>query len=283
MLRKPVAAGQFYLGTANRLRRQIEDSFLNERGPGWIPEVSYNPGDIKGCVVPHAGYQFSGPIAAHVYAALAEDGFPDGLVVVGPNHTGYGAHVALMTHGTWETPLGRVPVDEQRAEHLLGIGTHDHIAHLHEHSIEVQLPFLQYLHEDISFVPVCLAQQDYDTARELGAALAQLSDTVPIASSDFSHAGMGYGTTPPPGTPVKEWTEKQDQIALEAIQSLDAQHFLHTVEEHNVTMCGYGCVAAVMVAAKKSGATETHLLSYSTSCDVYPADSCVGYGALIFT
>jgi len=283
MIREPVAAGRFYAGTANQLRRQIEDAFLNERGPGWIPKISYKPGDIKGCVVPHAGYQFSGPIAAHAYSSLAEDGFPDGLVIVGPNHTGHGANIALMTHGYWETPLGRVPVDERRAEHLLEIGNHDHIAHLYEHSIEVQLPFLQYLHEDISFVPVCLAQQDYNTAMKLGEALAQLSNTVPIASSDFSHTGVGYGTTPSPGTSVKERTEKQDQIALKAIQSLDAQHFLHIVKEHNVTMCGYGCVAAVMIAAKKRGATEVQLLSYSTSCDVHPADSCVGYGALVFT
>ena len=283
MLREPVAAGRFYAGTANRLRSQIEDSFLSERGPGGIPKISYKPGNIKGCVVPHAGYQFSGPIAAHVYASLAKDGFPESFAIVGPNHTGYGANIALMTHGYWETPLGRVPIDAQRAEHLLGIGNQDYNAHLYEHSIEVQLPFLQYLSEDISFVPLCLAQQDYNTALKLGKALAQLSNIVPIASSDFSHTGIGYGTKPSRGTSAKEWTEKQDQIALKAIQSLDAQHFLHIVKKHNITMCGYGCVAAVMIAAKKSGATEVQLLRYSTSCDVYPADSCVGYGALVFT
>jgi AmmeMemoRadiSam system protein B len=282
MLRKPAVAGQFYAGTAGSLRRQIEESFLSERGPKKLPTVMPGPWDIKGCIVPHAGYPYSGPVAAHVYAALAQDGFPDGLVIVGPNHTSYGAPVALMKNGSWETPLGTVAVDERRAELLAGVATHDPMAHQYEHSIEVQLPFLQYLKQDFMFVPVCLARQSYDAAIKLGSAMAHLPHSVPIASSDFSHVGMGYGTAPPLDKPVHRWAEEQDRRAIDAIKSMDAQHFLQTVEEHSISMCGYGCVAAVMVAAQKRGASEAHLLCYSTSYDVYPADSCVGYGALLF-
>jgi AmmeMemoRadiSam system protein B len=282
MLRKPAAAGRFYAGTADQLRHQIEEAFLDARGPGMLPELVIRTGDIKGCVVPHAGYQFSGPVAAHVYASLAQDGFPEGLVIVGPNHTGYGAPVSVMVQGSWETPLGPVQIDEQRAVQLTEVGIPDTLAHQHEHSIEVQLPFLQYLTPHFSFVPVCLSLQNYDTANELGTALSRLPHTVPIASSDFSHAGSGYGTSPPRHLTVHQWAEEQDQKAIEAIQSLDVNRFIKTVEEHQISMCGYGCVAAVMIAAKRRGASEARLLQYSTSYDVYPADSCVGYGALIF-
>ncbi|HDS59773.1 MAG TPA: AmmeMemoRadiSam system protein B [Thermoplasmatales archaeon] len=282
MMRKPVAAGRFYSGSTRELRQQIEDCFLDQRGPGFLPEVAAGPGDIKGCVVPHAGYPFSGPMAAHVYAAVAQDGLPDTVVIVGPNHTGYGAPVALAAQATWTTPLGDVPVNREVENKLASVAHPDKIAHLYEHSIEVQLPFLQYLSRSFSLVPVCLARQDYETAAELGTALAELEDVLLIASTDFSHVGMGYGEMPPPGTSAKTWAEQQDKKALAALQSMDVRRFVNTVEEHGISMCGYGCVAAVMAAAKKRGAREARLLSYSTSCDVYPADSCVGYGALVF-
>lgn len=282
MMRKPAAAGRFYAGSARELRQQIEDCFLDQRGPGFLPEVTAGPGHIKGCVVPHAGYPFSGPVAAHVFAAVAEEGLPETVVIVGPNHTGYGAPVALAAQETWATPLGDVPVNRDMSEQLTSVAQTDTVAHLYEHSIEVQLPFLQYLFPRFSLVPVCLARQDYATATELGTALAELEDVLLIASTDFSHVGMGYGDMPPPGTSAKAWTEQQDKKALAALQSMDVRQFMETVEEQGISMCGYGCVAAVMTASQKRGAEEARLLSYSTSCDVYPADSCVGYGALVF-
>ncbi|MEA2055106.1 MAG: MEMO1 family protein [Candidatus Thermoplasmatota archaeon] len=282
MIRRPVAAGSFYEGNAEMLSKQIEKCFLDGRGPGKLPEIRKRKGKIKGCIVPHAGYVFSGPIAAHVYTEIAEDGFPDSFIIVGPNHTGYGLGVALMAEGEWETPLGNVKIDENVARKICGgIVDEDEMAHLYEHSIEVQLPFLQFLNPDFSFVPLCMGIQDYNTAIEVGERLAGAPDALLIASTDFSHVGTGYGQFSPAGIPVNEWASVQDKKAIDAIRSMDIRYFMETVENNNISMCGYGCVAAVMAAAKKLGARKARLLKYSTSYDVYPSDSCVGYGAIV--
>jgi len=283
MIRKAVAAGRFYEGNSTALKEQITECFLDERGPGIMPEIGAGEGRIKGYVVPHAGYVFSGAIAAHSYAELAKDGFSDKFIVVGPNHTGFGADVALMLEGEWETPLGLIPIDREIADNMVGgIVSDDAMAHLYEHSIEVQLPFLQFLSNDFSFVPVCMKMQDYETALLLGKKLADEKDAILIASSDFSHVGMDYGQLPPAGVGVNEWASMQDKKAIDAILSMDVKKFMEVVAANNISMCGYGCVAAVMVAAKKRGAKKARLLKYSTSYDVYPSESCVGYGAIVF-
>jgi len=281
MARKPVAAGRFYEASGDMLREQVRECFL--KGPGRLPEVRRGGGRIKACIVPHAGYIFSGHVAAHAYAEAAEAGLPDKFVIVGPNHTGYGAGVAVMARGEWETPLGIVEIDEDAAGKILGSGIaeEDETAHMYEHSIEVQIPFLQFLSSDFSFVPVCMGIQDYETAVELGSRLANVSDALLIASTDFSHVGVGYGQMPPAGMNVNEWASMQDKKAIDAILSMDVGHFMEVVGRNSISMCGYGCVAAVMEAAKKLGAKEARLLKYSTSYEVYPSDSCVGYGAII--
>ncbi len=281
MNRKPAAAGRFYESDAERLHEQIATCFTDERGPGRIPNVQHGRGDIKGIVVPHAGYPFSGPIAAHAYAALARDGMPDSYVILGPNHTGYGAPVAMMSQGAWDTPLGEVPLDRAMGEALADVADEGRVAHMHEHSIEVQLPFLQYLHDDITFLPVCLARQDHATAETLGAAIAGL-DAVPVASTDFSHAGMGYGQHPPREMEVQEWARQQDTKAIEAIQTMEPEGFIDTIKREKISMCGYGAVATVMHAALENGASSSELLAYGTSYEVHPASSCVGYAAMVF-
>jgi len=283
MIRRAVAAGRFYEGDEAALREQITECFLDERGPGLLPEIGVGEGRVKGCVVPHAGYVFSGAVAAHSYAEIAKDGFSDKFIIVGPNHTGLGSEVASMSEGEWETPLGAVPVDEEIAGRVVGgIVSDDAMAHLYEHSVEVQLPFLQFLRNDFSFVPVCMRMQDYETALKLGEKLAPERDALLIASTDFSHVGMDYGQIPPAGISVNEWASMQDKKAIDAILSMDVEKFMEVVALNNISMCGYGCVAAVMVAAKKRGAKRARLLKYSTSYDVYPSNSCVGYGAIVF-
>ncbi|MBS3772621.1 MAG: AmmeMemoRadiSam system protein B [Candidatus Thermoplasmatota archaeon] len=281
MNRKPAAAGRFYESDAAGLREQIAGCFTDERGPGSVPEAQHGSGDIKGCVVPHAGYPFSGPIAAHTYDAVARDGMPDRYVILGPNHTGYGAPVAMMSQGAWDTPLGPVRLDGEAGEMLRDVADEDRVAHMHEHSIEVQLPFLQYLRDDVRFVPVCLARQDRATAEALGEAIAGV-DGLPVASTDFSHAGMGYGQRPPADMAVQDWARRQDEKAIDAIQTLEAESFLNTVRHEKISMCGYGAVAAVMHAAVENGATTAELLAYGTSYEVHPASSCVGYAAVVF-
>lgn len=288
-LRSPAVAGQFYPGGETPLRQQLTDCFNDPRGAGTIPTPANRPPRVIGIVVPHAGYIFSGPIATHAYTALTTHGFADTFIILGPNHTGYGSGVALMTHGAWRTPLGITPINEPLAASLhQGIIDADDTAHRYEHSIEVQLPFLQFLAKDhpIDFVPICMMMQDTQTAEDVGTLIANAIRKHPtkkiaiIASSDFSHVGFNYMNTPPEGTRVDDYARRQDHLAIDKITALDPAGLITTVENHHITMCGYGPVAAMLYAAKKLGATKAELLKYGTSYEVHPNTSCVGYGAL---
>ena len=286
MIRKAAVAGQFYAGNNENLKQQIEDCFLGQRGPGTVPKISYGSKDIKGLVVPHAGYIYSGAIAAHSYYHLAQNGFADKFVILGPNHTGAGSGVSVMTEGIWETPLGPLSINKSLAEQIwTGIVDKDNSAHQYEHSIEVQLPFLQFTSQKFDFVPICMAMQDYKTSQEVGNILADAikkskKSVVIIASSDFSHAGFNYMSVPPSGMQVYEYAEKQDRLAIDQIIQMDAEGLISTVHKNNITMCGYGPVAAMLIAAEQLDAQHVELLKYGTSYEVNPGDSCVGYGAL---
>jgi len=282
MTRRAVVAGAFYPRTREGLKEQIRDCFMHPLGPQKIPSLG-SKRTIKGAIVPHAGYMYSGHVAAHCYAAIAENGFPKTFIILGPNHTGQGSGVALATKGSWETPLGEIPIDEETAPQLVkGIIDTDEKAHQFEHSIEVQLPFLQYF-KDFKFIPISMALQDLQTAQEIGDILGKITtDAIVIASTDFSHVGPHYMQMPSPGERVDRWAAEQDHFAIEKILTLDEQDFMKTVTEKNISMCGYGCVTALLIAVKKWGATKARLLKYATSYDVTPGESCVGYGALIF-
>jgi hypothetical protein len=288
-IRKAVVGGQFYPGDENSLKQQIKECFLDKRGCGELPEISRGEKKIKGLVVPHAGYIYSGAIASHAYFHLAKNGFADTFFILGPNHTGAGSGVSVMTEGKWETPFGEVPIDASLAEKVhKGIVDKDETAHMYEHSIEVQIPFLQFVAKNkmFDFVPVCMMMQDYETANELGNILADIikeseKNIVMIASSDFSHAGFNYRSMPTPGMRVDEYAEKQDKLAIDKILDMDPENLIKTVHDNNITMCGYGPVSAVLAAAKKLGAAKAELLKYGNSYEVYPGPSCVGYGALM--
>jgi len=290
-IRNAAVAGQFYPGSEKNLKQQIEECFLDKRGFGEIPLLKKGGHPLKGLVVPHAGFIYSGAIASHGFARLAEQGFADTFIILGPNHTGMGSGVSVMTDGAWRTPFGTVPLDSSLAQTIsTGIIDRDVIAHTYEHSIEVQLPFLQYIAHGrkFEFVPVCMMMQDYETVQEVGNILADASqkskkNIVFIASSDFSHAGFNYQSTPPQGMRVDAYAKKQDALAIQSILALDPHGLIKTVEEHNITMCGYGPVAAMLFAAKKLGATKAELLKYGTSYEVHPDSSCVGYGAIVVT
>jgi AmmeMemoRadiSam system protein B len=287
-IRNAAVAGQFYPGNEKSLKQQIEECFLDKRGIGMIPSLKKVRHNLKGLVVPHAGFVYSGAIASHAYGRLAEQGFADSFIILGPNHTGIGSGVSVMTEGGWKTPFGTIPIDSSLAQTIsTGIIDRDASAHTYEHSIEVQLPFLQYIARGrkFEFVPVCMMMQDYETVQEVGAILANAiqkskKNIVIIASSDFSHAGFNYQSMPPKGMRVDNYVEKQDTLAIEKILSLDPKGLIQTVEEHSITMCGYGPVAAMLFAAKKLGATKAELLKYGTSYEVHPGSSCVGYGAI---
>jgi len=278
-IRLPTQAGAFYAGTDESLKRQVENCFLHKLGPGKIPEIAKTgPRRIIGLVCPHAGYMYSGPVAAHAYYELALDGKPDVVVLFGPNHSGYGSALAVMNEGFWRTPLGDVEIDGELANQVVResrITDIDDSAHSFEHSIEVQLPFLQYLYgSEFKVVPICFLMQDLSSAREVGQAVAKVlagKKGIVIASSDMTH----YES--------QESAERKDKMVLEAVKAMDEAKLYSVIEAERVSACGYGPIAALMTAAKILGAKEAKLLCYKTSGDVIgDYSSVVGYAAVCF-
>ena len=276
-IRKPAVAGQFYPASPTDLARQIEESFKQKLGPGQLPDVvESGPRQIVGMVSPHAGYPFSGHTAAHAYDALAADGHPDVAVVIGVNHGRANVESAVQTSGAWRTPLGDLIIAEDVAQEIataLPQFATSSEAFRAEHSLEVQLPFLQYLYEEaLLFVPVMMGRQDYESAREIGEAVAAALEgrkAVVIASTDMTHYESAVTA------------RKQDKLLIRRIEALDAEGLIAERAERNISMCGAGPVAATIVAAKAMGATEVRSLAYSTSGDVMPSQEVVGYYAAV--
>lgn len=276
-LRHPIVAGMFYEGTADALKTQVESCFLHPFGPKKLPKINLSgPRKILGMVCPHAGYIYSGSVAANAFFELANDGKPDTVVLLGPNHTGIGSGLSIMNEGTWRTPLGDVKIDSTIADDIIqetAILDIDPSAHLQEHSLEVQLPFLQYLYGDkFLIVPISFLMQDIDSAKEIGEALVKaLNDknSVVIASSDFTHYESQIDVN------------RKDFAAIKAIEELDENQLYSTLESHNISACGYAPIAALITYAKGMGATKAELLSHKTSGDITGEKrSVVGYAAL---
>jgi len=278
-VRRPTQAGAFYESDAESLKTQIANCFLQELGPNKNLKVNKTGSrKIIGLVCPHAGYMFSGAVAAKAYYELAQDGKPDTAVILGPNHTGYGSALALMNEGVWRTPLGDVEIDSAIANqivHETRLVDIDDVAHRFEHSIEVQLPFLQYLYgSEFKFIPVCFQMQDLSSAVEVGKALTKVlasKNAVIIASSDMTHY-----------EPQRNVASK-DLMALKAVEAMDEERFYSIIQTENVTACGYGPIATVITAAKGLGAKEAKLLCYKSSGDITgDYSSVVGYAAVSF-
>ncbi len=267
-MRHPTVAGKFYPGREKDLREEIRNCFLSPFGPGSVPELSTGERRIVGAVVPHAGYTFSGPIAAHVYAALVQDGFPETFVIIGPNHNAIGSAVALAAED-FVTPLGTCEIDKEMASDLERWFVIDPIAHQYEHSIEVQLPFIQYFSGEVKILPISMALQDYETAKEAGSQLRDAiwdRDVVVIASTDFSHYV------------AEAVAKKRDAEVIDQILRLNPKGVYDTVLRREVSMCGYGPVMMMLEAVR---GREAQLLKYGTSGDVYPMKDVVGYGAIV--
>jgi hypothetical protein len=279
-VRPPCQAGAFYEAKSESLKQQIRNCFLDELGPRKLPPEITNAGprQVTGLVCPHAGYMFSGAVAAHAYYRLAVDGRPDVVILLGPNHSGYGSGLATMDEGFWRTPLGDVEVDAETANKIVretGIIDVDDSAHSSEHSIEVQLPFLQFLYGSrFKIVPICFLMQDLQSAREVGQGIGKVvaeKNAVVIASSDMTHYEP------------QESAERKDKEALEAVLAMDEARFYSVVENRRISACGYGPIAALISASRILGAKEAKLLSYKTSGDVIgDYSSVVGYAAVCF-
>lgn len=279
-IRLPYQAGAFYASSAKSLKTQIEECFLHKFGPQQLPKVDEKgPRRIIALVNPHAGYMYSGPVAAHGYYSLSQDGRPDLIVILGPNHSGFGSGVSIMAEGVWRMPFGDVEVDSEFArgiQRASGFTDVDDAAHRYEHSVEVQLPFLQYLYGNtFKFVPVCMMMQDLEVSRDVGKAIAEAAsgrNVLIIASTDMTHYEP------------QNRAESKDRHAIDAILKLDEGQLQSVVESRNISMCGYGPTSVAIVAAKSLGATKAQLLCYKTSGDITNDRSqVVGYASLSIT
>lgn len=261
-MRIPAVAGMFYPGKGEALRQLI-----SELAPKKTPSPRI---EAMGVVVPHAGYIYSGGVAANVYASI--EGAPT-FIILGPRHSWEGSAVAVSTE-PWKTPLGIVNVDNEFIDLLPpGIIDHDEVAHRREHSIEVQVPFLQYFFKDFKIVPIALGLQDYETVREVANELTMAIEkyskkVVIVASSDFTHY-----------EPI-EVAKRKDHLLIEKIEKLDVPGFYDEIASLNATCCGFGPIAAMMLSCKRRGATKAELLAYATSGDVTGDREVVGYAGL---
>jgi AmmeMemoRadiSam system protein B len=272
-IRRPAVAGAFYAASPDKLRKQIIDCFKHKLGPGKIPDTKNSQGTVS-VVCPHAGYMYSGPCAAHSYLVLGEQKTPETVVLIGPNHTGWGTPVSIMSEGMWVTPLGEVSIDSKLAERIIDISNiarRDETAFLREHSHEVQLPFLQFIYPDFKFVPVCMGYQDLETCVDLGKAIYESSkdkEIIVIASSDLTHQEK------------REFANKQDKYVLDAIQKMDEEQLQRSVQKYRISTCGYGPISATLVYSKLKEANNAEILSYYTSGDIiHDYSAVVGYAA----
>lgn len=276
----PVVSGKFYPEERERLIDRIESCYANQYGPGEVTSpVNDEPGEDLGIVAPHAGYEFSGPIAAHAYKWLAEHGRPSGVVIIGTNHSGFGPSAAIAQEGVWVTPLGEAKIDQELAGEIMDESDElkqGAAAFSREHSLEVQLPFLQHLWQDwgtdFSFVPICLKDQSSAVAEDVGTAVQEAAPdgTLVVASTDFTH----YES--------QEIAEKKDRRAIDSIIEMDVEGLYEDISEYGISICGYGAIVSLMTFASARG-LEPKELKYATSGEVSGyGEEVVGYSAIGF-
>ena len=265
--RPPAVAGTFYEADPARLREQVRACIAANKAP-----AAREP--FIGAVVPHAGLMYSGHVAAAFYTQAE---LPKRFIILCPNHTGFGHFAAINIDGAWRTPLGDAAIDAPLARALMErtkLLADDSRAHAREHSLEVQLPFLQQLAGDFTFVPICLGANRYDYCEEVGAAIAAVvaAESEPVgilASSDLNHYEDQKSTL------------RKDQLAIDQVLALSPSELWRTVDEHDVSMCGFIPTTTMLIAALRLGASSARLLKHATSGDVNGDYShVVGYAAL---
>lgn len=265
-VRDAAVAGQFYPQDAVSVEQVVSENV--SKGEAGIT-------DAIGVMAPHAGYMYSGAVAGAVYGSVD---LPRRFVIMGPNHTGIGSRGSVMAKGIWRMPLGDVSVDEGLAAEIISgsqVLTEDATAHVFEHSIEVQLPFLQHLVQEFTFVPISLMVNDSASCSDIGAAIAgaisgQQDRVMIIASSDMSH----YES--------QAEAERKDRMALERVLALDPKGLLKTVSVNSISMCGAAPAAAMLFAARELGASKAELIKYQTSGDITgDINQVVGYAGVI--
>jgi len=269
ILRHPAVAGRFYPRDPDDLRTEAH-GYLSQSISNTVERVK-----AIGCIAPHAGYMYSGHVAGAVFARIE---LPKLCVVLCPNHTGMGRALAIMCEGSWETPLGEVPIDTEFANVLrqrFPALQDDSSAHRAEHAAEVELPFLQLQQPDLRFVPIALGTGQFELLEQLGAALGQLISqqkerVLIVASSDMNHYESDTVT------------RVKDHRAIERILTLDARGLYDVVTQQDISMCGFGPAVAMLTAAQQLGAKSAELVKYATSGDISgDREMVVGYAGVI--
>jgi len=251
MIRHPAVAGQFYTNDPTELRAELA---------GYIVPQKHRQKAI-GIIAPHAGYIYSGNVAGRVYGEVS---LPENVIILGPNHHGIGARAALYADGEWLTPLGAVGINNRLAKLIMKnapLVREDTTAHHYEHSLEVQVPFLQFIRQDITIVPICLGFADFPSCAALGKGIAAAigafeGEVLIVASSDMTHYESAASA------------REKDEEALREITALKPERLLKVCRDREITMCGVIPATVMLVAALALGATQARVVSYATSGDV---------------
>jgi AmmeMemoRadiSam system protein B len=265
MYRKPAVAGQFYYGTASRLKSQVGQYIIEDAAKE----------KVIGLISPHAGLMYSGHVAGAVYSSIQ---FPKTFILIGPNHTGLGPNVSMMASGQWEIPTGTFSIDEDLSKKILQKAaciSEDMQAHIFEHSLEVQLPFIAYFSETVKIVPITVMQASLEECRKIGEEIADAVkevdyDVVIAASSDMSHYE--------PDAVAR----KLDSLAINEALNLNPEGLYNIVRKERISMCGFLPATIMLYAANALGAKEARLVKYATSGDVSgDYEQVVGYAGVI--
>ncbi len=265
-IRKPAVAGTFYPSSAKAIENQIK---------GFIGRDAQKR-EVIACMLPHAGYIYSGKVAVETLCGIK---IKNKIILLGPNHTGYGAHFSVMSEGIWETPLGEIKINSELAKNLLKKSQYledDYLAHTDEHSLEVELPILQFFKADFEIVPIVFMSSDVGALKRVGEEIAEVikdtgseGSTLIIASSDMTH----YET--------QAQAQEKDKEAIQAILDLDEDKLMAKIRQLSISMCGYAPVIVMIKIAKILGAKSAELIKYQTSGDVSgDKDSVVGYAGI---
>jgi AmmeMemoRadiSam system protein B len=269
MLRMPAVAGRFYPSDPAELTSAIQEFATKKTG-----EV---PHHAKACLVPHAGYMYSGHVAGAVFAQIE---LPKRILILGVRHQPRGQQAAVLTSGAWRTPLGDVAIDAQLGQELIEVCPplrEDSVAHAAEHSLEVQVPFLQVLRPGFTFVPVALGTVRFEELVAIGEAIGRLlsrasEETLLLTTSDFNHYEDDATT------------RTKDHKAIEKLLTLDARGLYDTCRNESISMCGLGPAVAMLTATKSLGVKNAQLVRYATSGDASgDLSAVVGYAGMIFS
>lgn len=263
--RQPAVAGRFYSAQREALIREVETHI----------ERTEKKSVALGIVAPHAGFKYSGDVAGAVYSRIE---IPDTVILIGPNHTGQGESVAVMTEGIWSMPMGDIAIDQELASMICeetDLAKPDSLAHRFEHSLETQLPFLQYFKKEFKIVPICLMRLKASACKAISEGIVRAikrlgRPVLLVASSDMTHFES------------HAIAEAQDRKAIACIQNRDPVGLYETVRSENITMCGVNPVTVMLNCSESLGAKEVNLVKYMTSGEVSgDMDKVVGYAGLI--